>query len=292
MTKQRVVVFGGAGFLGSHVADSLTDQGYDVVIFDRKKSPYLREGQTMCVDDTLNFEGIRKAIAGAHYVFNFSGLADLDSSGTRPLDTLRLNVEGTLNILEACREEKVQRFVYASSIYVYSEKGGFYRCSKQAAEIYIEEFQRRYDMDFTILRYGTVFGPRADRRNSAYRYLYQALTEKKISVPGDGEELREYIHVRDAADLSVKILDPQFVNSHLILTGHHPIKLKQLLETISEIIQFPLQVEWTSSENPDHYKITPYSYTPKIGKKLTSNCYTDLGQGLLECLAEIHSTLD
>ncbi|VVB88579.1 GDP-L-fucose synthase [uncultured archaeon] len=284
----KAIVFGGSGFLGSHVADALTEAGYNVKIFDLKPSPYLKTEQEMVVGDILNFEEVLEAIDGCDYVYNFAGIADLDDATTKPIETVRLNIEGTINILEACRRTAIKRFIYASTIYVYSDKGGFYRCSKQASELYIEEFHIRYGLNFTILRYGTLYGPRADKRNSIYRYLLQALNDKNIIATADGEELREYIHVGDAARLTVKILEPEFKNRYLIITGHHPIKLKQLFSTIKEILSdYSIDVSYQHVTNLNHYSITPYSYIPKIGKKLTTNCYTDIGQGLLECIHEI-----
>lgn len=283
----KVIVFGGSGFLGSHVADALTDAGYEVSIFDIKKSPYIKNGQEMIEGDLLDSELVLDVIKGCDYVYNFAGIADLDDASTKPVDTVQLNIEGTINILEACRKAKVKRFIYSSTIYVYSDKGGFYRCSKQAAELYIEEFHHHHGIDFTILRYGTLYGPRADRRNSVYRYLSQAINNKEIKISGNGEELREYINVRDAAKLSVSILNKQYENRHLIITGHHPIKLSQLIETVKEILNVSCGVSYLPGTNPDHYSITPYSYIPKIGQKLTTDCYYDLGQGLLECIAEI-----
>lgn len=283
----KAVVFGGSGFLGSHVADALTDSNYEVRIFDIKNSPYLKDGQDMIVGNILNFDEVLEAIRGCDYVYDFAGIADLDDATTKPKDTIQLNIEGTVNILEACRLLGVKRFIYASTIYVYSNKGGFYRCSKQAAELYIEEFHNHYDLEYTILRYGTLYGPRGDARNSIFRYLTQAWQDKKITISGNGEELREYIHVRDAAELTVKILAPEFANKHFIITGHHPMKLKQLLDTIREILNNSIEIVYQPGTNPAHYTITPYSYAPKIGQKLTSNCYTDIGQGLLECLLDI-----
>jgi len=283
----KAIVFGGSGFLGSHVSDALTDAGYEVKIFDLEPSQYLRADQEMITGDILDAQQVTNAVKDCEYVYNFAGIADLDDATTKPIETIKSNIEGTVNILEACRQAGVKRFIYASTVYVYSEKGGFYRCSKQAAELYIEEYQRCYCLDYTILRYGTLYGPRADQRNSIYRYLYQALKENKIDVFGDGEELREYIHVRDAAEMTVRILAPEFSNQHFIITGHHPIKLKQLMATIKEILNNSIKFAYTLGNNPAHYSITPYSYVPKIGRKLAIDCYCDLGQGLLECLSEI-----
>jgi UDP-glucose 4-epimerase len=284
----RVIVFGGSGFLGSHVADCLTARGHAVTIFDLVPSPYLQPGQTMVVGDILDEASVNEAIAGQEVVYNFAGIADLDDATTKPKLTVQLNVQGNLNIMEGCLRTSVRRYVYASTIYVYSQKGGFYRCSKQAAEVYIEEYQRRYGLNFTILRYGTLYGPRADARNSVYRYLKQALENKRIVCQGNGEELREYIHVADAARLSVDILSDDYQNRHIIITGHHPMKFKDMLQMIREILGGNITIEFTGEESRNHYTLTPYSFVPKIGHKLVNQCYLDMGQGLLECLHEMH----
>lgn len=288
----RTIVFGGAGFLGSYVADALSDAGHKVVIFDLKKSNYLRSDQEMIIGNILDFNQIKEAVAGCDYIYNFAGLADLDDGTTKPLETIRLNIEGNINIVEAALQANVKRFVYASSIYVYSQKGGFYRCSKQASELYIEEYQRRFGLDFTILRFGTLYGPRADKRNSIYRYLKQIMEQSNIVCGGTGDEVREYIYARDAAKLSVSILEEKYKNQHVIITGNHPMKFKEMISMASEISGKPLSIEYTQDINPDHYNYSPYSFSPKIGYKLVNNYYTDMGQGLMECFYDMTQNLE
>jgi len=291
----NVIVFGGAGFVGSHVADALSAAGHAVTVFDLRPSPYLQAGQQAVRGDILDFDAVSRAMAGQQVAYNFAGLADLDDGLSRPLDTVRLNVLGNATLLEAARCAGVHRFVYASTIYVYSEAGGFYRVSKQACELYIEEYQRRYGLDYTILRYGTLYGRRADERNSVHRYLTQALRNRKIAVTATGDEMREYIHVLDAARASVDVLDDEYKNQNVILTGHHPMRFGDLLNMIREIVGPDVSIELRppDANNPGgvgHYGLTPYTFRPKIGKKLVSHYYLDMGQGLVDCLEEIHST--
>jgi UDP-glucose 4-epimerase len=289
--RMKTMVIGGSGFVGSHVADCLTEAGHQVIIFDLNKSTYLSHGQKMVIGDILDQKTVEKAMKGCDYVYNFAGIADLDDASTKPLETIKQNVLGATVLLEASLKSKIKRFIMASTIYVYSDKGGFYRCSKHAAEIYIEEYQKQYELDFTILRFGTLYGLRADSRNSIYRYLNQALNNGKIICQGTGEELREYINVKDAAKLSVQILSKEFINKHVIITGHHVMKFGQMLQYIKEMLNNKIDIEFDKSinnSNQAHYNITPYSFIPKIGTKIVSNCYTDMGQGLLECLNEIY----
>ena len=137
----KITVFGGSGFLGSHICDKLSEAGHAVTIVDLHPSPWLRPDQTMLTGNILDEETVRRGVEGADMVFNYAGIADIGEANNRPVDTARINVLGNVMILEACRRERVRRYVFASSLYVYGKSGGFYRCSKQACEIYIENYQ-------------------------------------------------------------------------------------------------------------------------------------------------------
>ena len=103
--------------------------------------------------------------------------------------------------------------------------------------------------------------------------------------------MREYINVKDAARLSVDILNQQYKNQYVIISGHHPITFGQLLQTINEMCNGKITINLSALKNSGHYTLTPYSFSPKLGYKLTSNYYTDIGQGLLELFNEIYAKL-
>lgn len=290
--SELAVVFGGSGFLGSHVCDELIRAGFRVRVCDLVESPYLSPGQEMFLCDILDPESMRRAVRGADYVYNFAGLADIDEARNKPIETIQLNVLGNAHILDACREAGVKRYVFASTVYVYSEKGSFYRASKQASERIIEAYKERYGIEYTILRYGSLYGRRADMRNGIYRILHSALSQGKVTYSGSGDEQREYIHVRDAARLSVRILNDEFANQHVILTGPYPYRVRDLMDMVREILGNKPDIEFLNQPLGGHYKITPYGFLPRIGTKLVGESYTDMGQGLLDCLAEMHETED
>lgn len=283
----KAVVFGGSGFVGSHVADVLYEQGYEVVIFDLKKSAYLKEGMRMMVGNILDEEKVCDAVAGADYVYNFAGMADLDAASIRPLITIDLNIKGNCNILEACVKHKIKRFIFASSFYVNSDKGGFYRCSKQASEIYIEEYNRKFGLPYTVLRYGSLYGQRSDESNGVYRMLKSALEQGAIHYRGNGNETREYIDVLDAAELSVQILEKKYENKNVTLTGHNVYQAKNLFLIIQEIMGKEIEIVYEEMNSDIHYNVTPYTFKPQCSLKLVGDCYRDIGQGLTECLREI-----
>jgi len=289
---KKAVVIGGSGFLGSHVADQLTKEGFEVHIFDKISSPWLSAEQKMIVGDLMDKIEIADAVEGSDVVYNFGAIADLDDAQKKPIETINVNVLGNAMVLEACRCAGIQRYVYASTVYVYSREGGFYRCSKQAAEQYVEEYQRTYRLDYTILRYGSLYGPRSDDRNGLWRIVKHALDSGKISYEGSPESMREYIHVEDAARASVITLGEDFRNQHVVITGQEPMRVYDLLKMLAEILGKPNSVEFVEADLEGHYVRTPYSYQPKIGRKFVSPFHVDLGQGLLQLIDEVQNSIN
>ena len=289
--NEKVIVFGGSGFLGSHIADVLTEKGYHVALFDIKPSPYLKDGQEMIIGDILDSDFVENAISGCDIVYNLAGIADIDECVQRPIDTIRYNILGNAIVLEASRKAKVKRFIFASSVYVYSQTGSIYKSSKQAAESFIEDYNKLFGLPYTIVRYGSLYGNRADERNSIYRLIKESLIAKKIEYHGSGEEIREYIHVEDAANASVEILSPIYENQHIILTGNQTIKYKDLLNMINEMLGGEIEIIYSNSKSETHYQVTPYSFNPKLGKKLVSTYYVDMGQGILNIMSEIYASI-
>ncbi len=243
----------------------------------------------MITGDILDPEAVDEAMKGKDAVFHLAALADIDIAYDRPLDTMKINILGTANALEAARKNKVGRFVFASTIYVYSRSGSFYRVSKHAGELLLEEYKERYGLDYTILRFGTLFGTRANDQNSVYRYVKEAFSTGKIDFYGTGDEVREYIHVTDAARICVRILEEEFAGQTLILTGHYRMRLSELMDMINEIMGNRIKIEYKPDESRSHYIQTPYSYIPRVGKKIIMDTYCDLGQSLVEILDNINS---
>lgn len=291
-SSQTVVVFGASGFLGSHVADALSAAGYRVRLFDRCPSPFLKQGQEMIVGDIMDLQQVIDAAKDADIVYNFAAIADIDEAHDKPVETAAINVLGNTHVLEAARLANVRRFVFASTVYVYSESGSFYRASKQASERFTETYHDRYGLEYNILRYGSLYGRRSDQRNGIYRMLHEAITHHSITYKGSGNAMREYIHVEDAARMSVQILAPEFANRHLILTGQEKLRIHDVMTMISEMMPWPIELHFNETNTIHHYEITPYAFQPRIGRKLVLNDHVDLGQGLLDCIREIHHDLE
>lgn len=288
----KVMVAGGSGFLGSYVVDQLVERGHSVTIFDLMPPQHRTAEVRFIKGSILDVAAVDVAVAGNDVVYNFAGLADLNDSIDKPVETVSLNVIGNLNVLDAARRNRVKRFVYASSVYVFSHKGAFYGASKKASELIVEQYGEQYDLGYTIIRYGSVYGERADINNRIYRILRQALLEGRISFPGDGLEEREYIHCRDAAKLSVDVIEnDSYRKQNVILTGMERFKYSELLAMIREMMNNNVHIEMLGNDYKGHYVLTPYSFSPRIGLKLVNNPGIDFGQGLLDCLNHLYEEL-
>ncbi len=288
----KVLVTGGSGFLGSHVADALTNAGHSVTILDRAPSPYISSDQQMSVGDILDEAFIEELFKSQFdFVYHLAALADLNEAKDKSKATIMVNILGTANLLEASVKHKVKRFIFGSSVYVYSMHGGFYRCSKQACENYIEEYFNRYQLPFTILRFGSLYGGRTNETNGVYRLLKKAMNGEEIIYAGTPEDKREYIHAEDAARLSVLALQETYANKHLTLTGNDKLTIAELFKMFEEILnrKVIVKLDNLSGSKSGHYSITPYTFTPKLGKKLVLNEYVDMGQGLIQVVENIYN---
>ena len=290
--KGKVLVIGGSGFMGSHTADELTKQGYEVSLFDIQPSKWKSEEQKMLIGDFMSLDDLKKAMENVSYVYHFGAIADIGEAKENPVKTLESNIMGIINVLEAVKESKIKRFMYASTVYVYSSHGSFYRVSKQAAESIIESYHEEYGLNYTFLRYGSLYGPRSQSWNGIRGFVKQVLKKNKIEYAGNGEEIREYIHVSDAAKLGVDLLDNKYSNSAVIITGHQTIRAKDLFSIIFEISGKEDNIKFLKNDvRADHYGNTPYRYSPKSAKKIVPSEFVDLGQGLLNIIEEVQQEL-
>ena len=287
--RDKVIVIGGSGFLGSHLADTLTEAGYKVSIFDIRPSPWLRPGQEMIIGSLLDEKALFKCFEGGRYVYHMAGIADIAEATNSPMETVKNNIVGSTVVLETCVKANIERVMYASTVYVYSKQGSFYRVSKQAVELLIEAYHETFGLENTILRYGSLYGPRAQEWNGLKRWITQAVKEGCIYYPGSGEERREYIHVKDAARLSVSALASDFANQCLTITGTQTLNSRELLHMISEVLGGNIKLDLRPEDRvPNHYELTPYRYTPRAARKIVSNSFIDIGQGILDLIEEVY----
>lgn len=219
----RILITGGAGFIGSNLARSFVERGETVRILDnfstgrRENLAELGDGVEIIEGDLRDVEIVRKAAAGMKYVFHEGALPSVSRSVEAPATTNETNVTGTLNILTACKENHVERLIFASSSSVYGNRGGGakaeemapapespYAVSKLAAEHYCRVFQHVYGLDTIILRYFNVFGPNQDPRSDYAavipRFITYLLDGRQPTIYGDGLQTRDFTYVENIVE--------------------------------------------------------------------------------------------
>jgi UDP-glucose 4-epimerase len=242
----------------------------------------------------MDTDALVQAMKYADCVYHYAGIADITEAQDQPYNTIEMNVMGLTKALDVAVACKIKQFIYASTMYVYSSHGSFYRASKQAAEIIIEAYHEKYGMDYSLLRYGSLYGPRSQEWNGMLRFISQIVNDNRLDYHGTGLEIREYIHAHDAARLSADVLlENRYRNSAVTITGQQSFRVSDVISMLFEIVGKKENVIYHGeSKKPDHYGNTPYRYTPKSAKKIVPTEFVDLGQGLLDLVEEIHQNLN
>tara|TARA_B100001250_G_scaffold118554_2_gene100660 strand:+ start:8068 stop:8958 length:891 start_codon:yes stop_codon:yes gene_type:complete len=293
--KKRILVIGGSGFIGSHLADKLSKDGHKVIIFDKKKSKYINPEQIFIKGDILNIKKLNEAVKKVNIIFHFGGIANIEYSKNNPKECLEANIIGTNNLLNIISKMKNKpKIFFGSTLYIYSNYGSFYRISKEACEKLIYEYARDYQINYLILRFGTVYGTRSDINNSIFHYITKILSHKKNSAlrfKSSGNELREFIHVKDVANICSDLIYKKNneMNKSFIITGLDKFKVSEIIELIMEIADKKTKVLF-SKNNSNHYRLTPYSSKIEITEKIVPKTYVDIGSGILDIIDSLKKT--
>ncbi len=260
----RVLITGGSGFIGANVVEELQKTGFTVRVFDMVY-PLGLEKVEFYHGSLLDPMALRFAMMGCDYVMHLAAMADVNDVVADPLYAEEINVRGTINVLDAARRAKVKRVVYASTIWVYSDvkethvteetlippPTHLYTATKLAGEHYCRAFQGLYGMDYTILRYGIPYGPRARGATVISKFVDLALSGKPITIAGDGEQFRKFVHVRDLARGNVFALKPGGANQIINLEGTEKVSIKKLANLVKEHANPAIEVVHTPARAGD-----------------------------------------
>ena len=294
--EDSILIFGGSGFIGFSLVKNLQEQGYASIYIGDIKPPKepLPKGVFYIQCDITDENSVASLFQESRpqVVYNLAGFANLDSAIKFPRTTMELNVLGNINVLDESVKSGVELFVYASSAYAMNDKGSFYGISKLTSEKIVEEYYKQHNLNYSILRYGSIYAAVDFDNNYLFQLVKSAIETGSIIHKGDGEELREYVHVKDVSELSVKVMENKDLwNASLMLTGNERMKRKELFEMIQEIIgNSKLKIQYLDDGYSNHYRFTPYSFQGTSAKKIIANPHYDMGQGILECVQKVMET--
>jgi len=278
------LVTGASGFLGSHIADYLHSKKNNVRLFDKKKSKYKKKNQKMFLGNINNLKDLDKATKKIHTVFHFAASADLTRSNEKPFETIEHNIIGTAKLLRLCVKNNVKKIVFASSIYARSEQGGIYSTSKLSSEMIIEKICKKFGIKFVILRFGTVYGDRANSFNTVQNFINSAKKKKNIFRQTRGNEIRSYIHVKDVAKITLMSLKKKYENGFYNVFGNKNIIVRDLLNVIKGFSP-DLKIFYSKVDKKKYnYKVNPFTYKLRLGKNLKLKKYIPINEGIKSLL--------
>jgi UDP-glucose 4-epimerase len=244
-------VTGGSGFIGSHVVDKLRERGHEPVIYDLRPSPWHERGTVDTVLGSItDREALERALHSCDAVAHLAAVADVNDVHASPEDAERVNARGTVTVLEAARRAGVKRIVYASTIWVYSDTESdevneetllpppshLYTSTKLAGELYCKSYQELYGIDYTILRFGIPYGPRAREAAVIPAFVNKAFKGEPLTLSGDGMQSRRFVYVEDLADGVALGISDVATNRVYNLVSDENVTIKQIAELVQEIV--------------------------------------------------------
>ncbi|MGF6514036.1 UDP-glucose 4-epimerase [Pseudomonas sp. BT76 TE3572] len=276
MTADRILVTGGAGFIGSHLVEALLESGYSVRVLDDLSSgklsnlPIDRCHLTLVVGDVADAPTVERAMKDCNAVVHLAAVASVQASIDDPVATHQSNFVGTLNICEAMRQAGVRRVVYASSAAIYGNNGeGMaitedtpknpltpYAADKLASEHFLDFYRRQHGLEPVILRFFNIYGPRQDPSSpySGVISIFSERAQKKlpITVYGDGEQTRDFVYINDLVKVLVQAVAESEPMIEPVNVGfNRSTSVNELVATLSELLGRPVTLNHDAPRSGD-----------------------------------------
>ena len=230
---KKVLVTGGSGFIGRHVVNSLLKRNYKVTILDlinpkRKDIKFVK-------GSILNKKLIKSLLEKNKLVFHLAALSDINKTTKNPSKTMLINILGTERLLEASQKLNVKRFIFASTYYPSKDNvKNIYTTSKITSELMIKNYNLLYGLNYTILKYPTVYGPGNRQVDAISIFVKKALRNLSIIIHGDGKQRRNYVHAHDIGEGSMLAFKKKLENKIFFLMSK---KNTQIIDIAKMIIK-------------------------------------------------------
>ncbi|MGE5412426.1 MAG: SDR family oxidoreductase [Clostridiales bacterium] len=264
MKNSKVLVTGGAGFIGSNLVRHLVENGNTVTVLDNFMSGYRSNLEPfpmvrLIEGDVRDKESVEEAIKGAEVVFHLAASVGNKRSIDHPIADAEINVLGTLQVLEAARKERVRKIVTSSSAGIFGELKTMpikedhsvepdspYGCTKLCEEKLCLAYAKLYEIEAVCLRYFNVYGP--NQRFDAYGnaipiFVFRMLQNEPIIIFGDGEQTRDFVHVDDVVQANLKAADSIGISGAFNIASGSRVTINRLVEMIVRNSKHPVKVE-------------------------------------------------
>ncbi|MBP7089011.1 MAG: SDR family oxidoreductase [Candidatus Omnitrophica bacterium] len=309
LKDKKVLVTGGAGFIGSHVVDRLLNLGAKVIVLDNLITGKLENIESnlnrlkFIQKDLTDDKALEKALEGVEFISHQAALRSVPKSMEEPLEYHQINASGTLNLFKKAKEKGVKRIVFASSSSVYGERVNFperederlepispYAVTKLIGEYYGNIFSKSYNLEVVSLRYFNVFGPRQSLENEYAvvipKFITCFINNEKPPVYGDGNQERDFIYIDNVVEANIQALTKENISGEVFnIASSSPQSVNDLIDNLREIFSKDIEANYLEARPGDVRKtyadITKakklLDWQPKIdfysGLKITANWF-------------------
>jgi len=243
----KIALIGGSGFIGSATSRLLEVHGHDFTIIDKRKT---KVGSKSIYCNVLDSRRIQQVLKGFDIVYMFAAISNSHDNRREPVHSIDTNVMGLTNVLNACVANNVKRIVFCSSVWVYSTSpcstvheetpldinlaNHIYTSTKMSGEMLVRAYHSMFGLDYTIVRYGPAYGPGANLETALSTFFSKVKNNEPITIYGDGEQFRNFMHVTDHARANLAVLNDKCTNEVINFDGSDPISLNNIIQFIEQ----------------------------------------------------------
>ncbi|MBQ2612527.1 MAG: NAD-dependent epimerase/dehydratase family protein [Methanobrevibacter sp.] len=293
MNDKKILITGGLGFIGSYIADELIDEN-EVLIIDNKSTGKVENLQNInhenltLIEKDLNDADLDDILTDVDYVFHLAAMASVPLSIENPSECIENNMDATIKLINACKNNNVKKIIFSSSSSVYGDNTNIplkeseyplpkspYAASKASGELFLKTYYEAYGLNYISLRYFNVFGPKQDK-NSQYaavipNFITALLEGEQPIIYGDGEQTRDFIYIRDVVNANIKAAESDY-NGIINVASGKKTTINELYKIISETLGSNIEPKYLPERKGDiKHSLADVNNMKKIDYKVNLN---------------------